>query len=265
MNYKYEVTSLTGFLQRVATHLLPKGYFFFVQGTLPESKNPSALDAKLLAKYDVAKSEGARRWRKQQGLGNVQYVRYRNHWVLLATHGDHPIREGEGDNLKDARRAPIRIGDYAVYVKRGNYLKRVSTDEAAKPDGKWRVRVVIAREPYRELCASFLSIACHRRQESLAEELFSLPYEPYAPIRKQLLKLLRLINAKRQAAGYAKIPATCLRLTRSIVKSFEPIALNSNFASPRPEFRTGGCASLELTDAVHWFNEERVGSIPPTS
>jgi hypothetical protein len=58
MEYKYEVTSEIGFLQRVATHLLPKGYFFFVQGTLPEGKNPAALDAKLLAKYDVAKSKG---------------------------------------------------------------------------------------------------------------------------------------------------------------------------------------------------------------
>ena len=225
MQYQYEVTSLTGFLQRVATHLLPKGYFFFVQGTLADAKNPSALDAKLLAKYDVAKSEGSRRWRKSQGLGNVQYVRYQNHWILLATHGDHAIREGEGDNLKDARRRPIRIGDYALYVKRGNYLKRHSLDEAAKPDGKWRVRVLIAREPYRELCAYFLSIACHRRRETLAEELFSLPYEPYAPIRKQLLKLLRLVNVKRQAAGYSKLPPTCLRFKREIVRAFEPASL----------------------------------------
>lgn len=221
MEYRYEVTSLTGFVQRVATHLLPKGYFFFVQGTLTAHKDPAALDAKLLAKYDVAKTEGARRWRKQQGLGNVQYVRYRNHWILLATHGDHSIREGEGNNLKDVRRCPIRIGDYALYVKRGNYLKKDPACETAKPDGKWRVRVLIAREPYRELCAYFLSIACHRRRETLAEELFSLPYEPYAPVRKQFLKLLRLINARRQAAGYAKIPPTCLRFKREIVRSFE--------------------------------------------
>ena len=222
MQYQYEVTSLTGFLQRVATHLLPKGYFFFVQGTLPDGKNPRALDAKLLAKYDVVKSEGARRWRKSQGFGNVQYVRFKNHWMLLATHGYHSIREGEGENLKDVRRCPIRIGDYAVYVKRGNYLKKGSSDETPKPDGKWRVRVLIAREPYRELCAYFLSIACHRRADVLTEELFALPYEPYAPVRKQLLKLLRLVNAKRQAAGYSKLQPTCLRFKREIVRAFVP-------------------------------------------
>ena len=83
------------------------------------------------------------------------------------------------------------------------------------------VRVLIDRDAYRELCAYFLSIACHRRAEALAEELSILPYIPYAPVRKQLLKLLRLINAKGQAAGYAKIPPSCLRFKREIVRSFE--------------------------------------------
>lgn len=223
MNYKYEVTSLTGFLQRIATHLLPKGYYFFVQGTLPDGKSPAALDEKLMSRYDVAKTEGARRWRKSQGLGNVQYVRFKQSWILLLTHGDHPMREGEGRNIKDVRRAPVRVGDYAVWVKRGNYLKRLSDDGEATPDGKWRVRVLIAREPYRELCAYYLAIACHRRADAIAEALSELPYEPYAPVRKQLLKLLRLINAKRQAAGFSKVPPTCLRLKREIVRSFEPI------------------------------------------
>jgi hypothetical protein len=221
MKYRYEVTSLTGYLQRVATHLLPKGYYFFVQGVVPEGKDPRALDAKLLAKYDVVKTEGARRWRKQQGLGNVQYVRYGKSWMLLATHGDHAIREGEGNNLKDVRRVSIRIGDYTLSVKRGDYLKKASSQASAVPDGRWRVRVLIAREPYRELCAYFLSIACHRRREALEQELFLLPYVPYAPVRKQLLKLLRLVNAKRQAAGFAKLPPSCLRFKREIVRAFD--------------------------------------------
>ena len=95
-------------------------------------------------------------------------------------------------------------------------------DDPPTPDGKWRVRVLIAREPYRELCAYFLSIACQRRAEALAAELFGLPYVPYAPVRKQLLKLLRLVNSQRQAAGFAKIPASCLRFKRQIVRAFEP-------------------------------------------
>lgn len=224
MEYKYQATSMTGFLQRVATHLLTHGYYFFVQGTVSTGKDPAALDAKLLAKYDVAKSEGARRWRKQQGLGNVQYVRFERSWILLATHGDHPIRDGEGSNLMDVRRFPLRIGDYSIYVKQGNYLKKHSPDDTPMPDGRWRVRVLIAREPYRELCAYFLSIACHRSAEAVGQMLYSLPYVPYAPVRKQLLKLLRLVNAERHTAGYEKIPASVLRFKREIVRTFETVS-----------------------------------------
>jgi len=84
--------------------------------------------------------------------------------------------------------------------------------------------VLIARVPYRELCAYILSIACHHRPEVLANELYALPYVPYAPVRKQLLKLLRLVNAKRQTAGFAKLPPTCLRFKREIVRAFEQAA-----------------------------------------
>ena len=96
MEYKYEVTSLVGYLQRVATHLLPKGYYFFVQGVVPEGKDPTQLDAKLLAKYDVAKTEGARRWRKEQGLGNVQYVRFNPRGYCLPRTEIMPFEKARG-------------------------------------------------------------------------------------------------------------------------------------------------------------------------
>ncbi len=115
--YRYEVTSIEGLVQRVATHLLTKGYYFFVQGHVPEGKDPRALDQKLLSRYDVVKTEGARYWRKTQGLANIQYVRFGRAWYLLATHGDHFIRAGEAKNLRDARKAPIQLGPYSVYVK----------------------------------------------------------------------------------------------------------------------------------------------------
>lgn len=40
-------------------------------------------------------------------------------------------------------------------------------------------------------------------------------------MRKQLLKFLRLVNAKRQSTGYSKLPPICLRCNREIVKAFE--------------------------------------------
>jgi hypothetical protein len=57
----------------------------------------------------------------------------------------------------------------------------------------------------------YLSVNC---------ELFNIPYEPYAPVRQQLLNLLRLINKARHAAGLDQLPAEVLRYRRLIVKSF---------------------------------------------
>ena len=74
--------------------------------------------------------------------------------------------------------------------------------------------------------AYFLDIATHRRGEALAHELWNVPFEPYAPIRRQMLNLLRLINEARGEAGFEKIQPTVLRYRRQIVKPFEAESLN---------------------------------------
>jgi hypothetical protein len=68
--------------------------------------------------------------------------------------------------------------------------------------------VQIGRERYRELRAFFLDIATHRTTEVLAQEFWNVPFEPYAPVRKQLLNLLRLVNAERQSAGYDSLSSS---------------------------------------------------------
>jgi hypothetical protein len=113
-------------------------------------------------------------------------------------------------------------------VKRGNFLKRGPEDETATPDGKYRVRVLIAREAYRDLRAYFLAERWNWSVDKLICELHQIPYEPYAPVRKQLLKLLFLINQKRKTAGYKKVPSDVFRYRRDIVKVFEPVASESD-------------------------------------
>jgi hypothetical protein len=50
----------------------------------------------------------------------------------------------------------------------------------------------------------------------------ALPFEPYAPVRSQLLCILRAVNRARAAAGLPEVPRTCLRLRRRVVRPFEP-------------------------------------------
>jgi hypothetical protein len=227
MKYRCEATSLEGFVQLLAANYLPHGYWFYVTGRVPVGKDPRAVDEKLLSKYGIGLSRQQRARRKQAGFANVHYLRLGRLWVLVATHGHHSFFSEETDNVRDARRVPIQVGGYSLSVKRGQFLKKELAEDSPKPDGKYRVRVQISRERYRELQAYLLGIACHRTVENLAREFWIVPYEPYAPIRKQLLNLVRLVNEKRQGAGYSKISATVLRLRRRIVRPFEPSPIDA--------------------------------------
>lgn len=231
MEYRCVATSLEGFVQQLASNILPHGYWLYVTGHVPEGKDPAAVDRKLIEKYGVAVSRQQRARRKVSGLANVHYIRFDRSWVLLATHGRHTFFEEEGANVRDARRVPIQIGGYSLSVKRGNFLKKGREEERAVADGRMRVRVQISRERYRELRGYFLSIACHRSVESLSRELWATPFEPYAPVRRQLLNLLRVVNARRQSAGFDKVATSVLRYRRSIVRPFfspDPVAGENN-------------------------------------
>jgi hypothetical protein len=219
MEYRCMATSLEGFVQQLASNILPHGYWFYVSGHVPEGKEPEAVDRKLIEKYGFGISRQQRARRKTSGLANLHYLRLERFWVLLGTHGHHPFFEAEAASIRDVRRIPIQVGGYSLSVKRGHFLKKEGEGEPIV-DGRMRVRVQICRERYRELCAYFGSIACHRSAENLARELWHIPFEPYAPVRRQLLNLLRLINTKRQSAGYSKVPSNVLRYHRDIVKPF---------------------------------------------
>lgn len=223
MEYRCEATTLEGIVQQLASNILPHGYWFYVTGIVPEGKAPSAIDEKLMRKYGVEISRSQRARRKLNGLANVHYLRLGRFWVLLATHGNHLFFEEEGQAIRDARRVPIQVGGYSLSVSRGNFLKRAATEEGASPDTKMRVRVQIAKERYRDLRAYFLDIACRRSVEALSSAFFVIPFEPYAPIRKQLLNLLRLVNERRATAGLSKLPPSVLRYKRRIVKPFLPL------------------------------------------
>lgn len=223
MNYRCEATSLEGFVQQLASNILPHGYWHYVTGRVPDGKDPRVIDAKLMAKYGVNLSRQQRARRKLAGAANLHYLRFGQRWVLLATKGEHRFFAEEGDNIRDARKVPIQIGGYSLSVKRGQFLKKEVGDELPTPDGRLRVRVQIARERYKELRDYFLSIACHRSAETLSRELYLVPFEPYAPIRRQLLNILRLVNEERKAAGYTKLSPTVLRYKRQIVKPFDNV------------------------------------------
>ena len=85
-------------------------------------------------------------------------------------------------------------------------------------------RVQIDKEWYSGLKAYLLDIALHRSAAGLAAELYNLPFEPYAPVRRQLLNLIRHINQRRKAAGLEPIGFDVLRYRRRIVRPFDRVS-----------------------------------------
>ncbi len=225
-DYRYVATSRTGFVQQVVANYVCRGYYFFVLGTIPTGKDPELLDQKLLGLYDIRQTCKTRYRRKRKGEANLQYIRFESSWLMLATHGKHDWFEAESGNIRDCRKVPIHFEGYSIRLRQGLYRPhrlKVIRDGPPERDDQLRVRVLISRDALRDVQAEFLELAARRPAGVLAAKFWNFPYEPYAPIREQKLKLLGQVNKRRKRAGLIEVSKKCLRMRRNIVKPFEVI------------------------------------------
>jgi hypothetical protein len=200
--YQTEATSIEGFVQQLAVSFVGKGYFFYVTGSIPEGKDPRAVDEKLIARYGIGISKWARVRRKQAGTANLQYLRFERFFVLLATHGKHRFFEDE-ECVRDIRRTPIRFAGYSISCRGGHPHVRIEQEE------------------YKQLKAYLLELAIHRSLVTVERELAQIPFEPYAPVRGQLLCILRAVNRARKKAGFTPVTRQVFRFKRRICRPFE--------------------------------------------
>jgi len=222
MAYRCIATSEIGFVQQLACNYLPHGYWFYVKGKIPEGKNAKLVDEKIVEKYEIDVSRQTRARRKSKGLSNLQYLRLGQDFVLVATKGRHLFFEEEGGSIRDVREQPIRFHGYSISVKRGDYLRKEGGDGPAKRDGRFRSRVRVSRPVYLDWHAYFAEAAKHVQAERLARELYQFPYEPYAPVRKQVLRLVSVVNRVRKERGRRPLdPKRVVRYRRRIVRPFD--------------------------------------------
>lgn len=226
MKYRCETTSPAAVVQLIAASYLRHGYYWFVTGRIPDNKSPETVDRKLIAKYGIDISEWQRSRRRKQGVANAQYIRHDRWFILMLTAGHHTLRQpvnkgGEGEHLQDCRRVPIRFAGYAISYRRSGVAK------TGGGEIKWHAHVRIDSETYAGLKAHFESIAVHRSADNLAQEFAAIPFARYAPIRRQLLNLLRRVNVRRKQHAYEPLPYSVLKLSRSPVKVYvEPSTTN---------------------------------------
>lgn len=200
--YRCRAVLLPAFIQQLAVAYVAHGYWFYVKGWIPPSKDPEVVDRKLIEKYGIDVSKWERARRKKAGLANLHYLRHGRTFVLIATHGQHPFFDEEAAQLRDIRRVPFKLGGYSVSHRNGHASVRID------------------QETYRRLKVYLTDLAVRRSTEHMAEEFRMLYYEPYAPIRRQLLNLLRAVNKARKASGMTPVPNDCLQLRRRLYRPF---------------------------------------------
>jgi len=214
MKYRAEVTSVEGFVQQVACCFLRHGYWFYVTGVVPPQKDPVGVDEKLIAKYGIAVSEATRSRKKKLGYANLQYLRFERFFAIFATKGEHRFFEEERDSIRDIRRIPLKFAGYSISYRRGGRTRGGDVDH------RWHAHVEIERRQFLELRDHIVRIGTHSTAEKVAVALYNVQIEPYAPVRRQLLLLLREVNRHRRRAGRSKIPVEVLPLRRRIVQPF---------------------------------------------
>ncbi len=234
--YRYEATSVDGFVQQLAVCYLRHGYWFYVAGRIPPKKDPQIVDQKLLDRYGIDISKWARARRKQNGEANLHYLRHDRFFVLVSTHdrqrNRHPFFKEEGQVIRDARRSPIRFHGYSISFRGGH------------------PHVRIEQETYLELKAYFVGIAVHRTADAIARELGNIRFRPYAPIRRQLLCILRAANVRRHVAGLDLISRRCFCFTPHSVRPFEPFPGHTVLAA---RYRQAGLSSPAAGDSHATF------------
>jgi hypothetical protein len=228
MQYRAEATSIEGFVQQIACCYLRHGYWFYVAGWIPQGKDPRAVDEKLIAKYGIAISESTRARRKKAGHANLQYIRHERFFVILATKGEHRFFTEEGSRVRDIRRVPVKYAGYSISYRRGGRTRD------GQPDSKWHSHVEIDRRQLLDLKAWLTEHAGKATTAELAKAIYTLPVESYAPVRRQLLVLLRQLNHTRKQAGKSTIPVEVLPLRRRVVSPFRE----------NPDCETGRQANL---------------------
>ena len=206
-------------MQQLAVGYVARRYFFYVSGRVPGRLTTEQHDQRILDKFDVARSKWSRyRRTKRNGpngrpLANVQYLRYRDFWVLLATAGFHCFfqeheRVGEDGISRlrqyyDVRETPILYGGYSI-----------------SHNGKASVR--ISRRAYQNLKNHFLDAATSSRSVAALEREFQCsPFEAYGGVTRQMFAILRAVNKVRKTAGLPPVPNNCVRVKRRSLKPFE--------------------------------------------
>ena len=138
----------------------------------------------------------------------------------------------------------LQYAGYSISYRRGGRTREGERDQ------RWHAHVEIERGRFLEIKAHFLHLAVHRSSDNLALAFYDFPFEPYAPVRRQLLVLLREVNAVRRHAGFGVLPIDVLPLRRRIVKPYADLIGKGPSASRRIHDEVPSVDETEASDVA---------------
>jgi hypothetical protein len=226
MEARHRVGSIDGMVA-ILVNLISKGYRYYFTGTVEDERNWFVRDCRMLEYYEADLPKWTRERRRRRGLANFRYLRFESWFIVLSTEGKaERFWQEDRKRVRDVRNTPIRFKGYSISYRHGGWKDRKlwADPRVRERDMKWHVRVQLDAETYEGLKAYFLNIATSRQADFVAREFMELSYQPYRPIREQVLATLRAVNRQRQLAGYQRIPFSVVRYTRRITKVFPAVA-----------------------------------------
>lgn len=167
------------FLRKIAFNALPFSYFRYVYFEVPERKDPTKVDQKIIEKYGVTSCRMRRARARQRGQASFQYIRLGHSCILLATDGAHP--DFDNEQPYDFRDGPLRFSGYTVGLRNGE------------------VSVEVETLVWRRTEKLFKRIALHKH-EQLQARIAALPFYRFMGVEKQKSRLIKSLNQRRRKA-----------------------------------------------------------------
>ena len=223
--YRCVAQNVPGFVAQLVRYVA-SGHYFYVRVLLPEHKDATAIDAKLLARYDADRKRWQRKRRRLKQNAGVHYIRCRRVAVLMVTKGRHETFYADhGSNISDIRRTALKVYGYSIRFNTNANKVSVRLDEQTQSKAKAHLETIAAWDSYRDVA-------------KLEREFMRLPYQPYAPVYRQLITIAKSVNRIRRKRGFDPIDLSCVRTKKRLVKVFmeEELAEGSG------------------TEAIAWFN-----------
>lgn len=232
-DYQYETRNVAAFVSQVVRYVAA-GHYFYVRVLIPEGKDAAAVDAKLLARYDVKKKRWQRKRRYLKRTASIHYLRCNRCAVLMLTKGNHEqFYQDHASSVRDIRRQALKVFGYSI---------RYGVSTTTKNP---KILVRLDQQKCREVRAHFMTICTwnsFRDPRRLEREFARLPYQPYGPVFLQLHSIWKAANRSRRRRGFEPLAFACLRNKLSLRKVF--VAREEDLLQPAAVTSEGAKSSV---------------------